>query len=102
MANPTEIANKECSNINPRACIRYATLIYNQPLEDAYRVANCESTTNPSATNGNNDDGLFQILYPSTWDTTPYSRHEVWSARWNSLAAMWMWAHGRRNEWQCQ
>lgn len=46
--------------------------------------------------------GLFQFLYPSTWDTTPYARRDVWSAKWNSLAAMWMWANGRRGEWACQ
>ncbi len=104
------VADHECSNAAPRACIIYAALKYRQPVQDAIRVATCESTLNPLAANGNDDDGLFQILTPSTWSTTPYASHSVWEARWNALAAMWMWApiHGgghnqsERNQWECQ
>lgn len=66
------------------------------------RVANCESSMDPElAPNSAGATGLFQFL-PSTWDTTPYANRSIYSAKWNSLAAMWMWAHHRRNEWVCQ
>jgi hypothetical protein len=42
----------------------------------AVRVATCESGLNPSAYNpisigGSHAEGVFQILYPSTWAGTP-------------------------------
>lgn len=76
---------------------------YHQPVADAERVAHCESTDNPSADNGHGDLGLFQILYPSTWDANgnPWRRHSPFSARYSSLTAMWMWARGERGQWQC-
>lgn len=91
-----------CDNQHVIVCIRQAAARYRQPLADAERVATCESGLNPLAANGHGDDGLFQILYPSTWDTTPYRRRSVWSAKWNALAAMWMWSVGRRGEWACR
>lgn len=82
-------------------CIVKAARRYGQPVEDALRVARCESSLDP-----HNEYlghlGVFQFLYPGTWDTTPYAGKDVYSAKWNSLAAMWMWSHGRRSEWQCQ
>jgi hypothetical protein len=89
-----------CSNSNPRACIIEAAHQYHQSVADAEHVAFCESTMNPSATNGA-DDGLFQIA-PETYATTPYRGQSIWLARWNSLAAMWLWATGHKNEWSCQ
>jgi soluble lytic murein transglycosylase-like protein len=73
---------------------------YGQPLADAYRVANCESSFDPNNSYAGHY-GLFQFL-PSTFATTPYRNRDIWSPKWNSLAAMWMWAHKRRSEWQCQ
>jgi hypothetical protein len=93
-------AHDACSNSNPRACIIEAAHQYHQPVADAKQVAFCESTDNPLATNGA-DDGLFQIA-PETYATTPYRQRSIWLARWNSLAAMFLWATGHKGEWQCQ
>lgn len=79
----------------------HAAAFYHEPLADADRVAFCESTDNPLADNGHGDLGLFQFLYPSTWDSTPYAKRSIWDPAWNALAAMWMWRNGRRGEWQC-
>ena len=91
---------RACSQTEVIPCIEYAAAKYHQPLPDAERVAWCESRDEPGASNGA-DFGLFQFA-PSTFASTPYARHSYWSARWSSLAAMWMWSVGRRGEWECQ
>ncbi len=78
-----------CSNRNVMACIREAAAFYRQPLTDAIRVARCESGFDPH-NSYTGHLGLFQFLYPGTWNTTPYRDHDVYSAKWNALAAMWM------------
>jgi soluble lytic murein transglycosylase-like protein len=88
-----------------RCWITAAAKKYGQPLSDAFRVADCESDFNPGLTNSEAvgseyATGLFQFL-PSTWATTPYRNRNIFSAKWNSLAAMWMWSVGRRGEWAC-
>lgn len=64
----------------------------------------CESTMNPDAANGAGDDGIFQILYPSTWtaNENPYRSHSVFSARYNALTAMWMWSRHEQGQWECK
>lgn len=86
--------------------IRRAAAKYNQPLSDAMRVADCESDFRPWLVNSTpvgseHATGLFQFL-PSTWRTTPYRNRSIFSARWNAMAAMWMWSVGRRGEWACR
>jgi hypothetical protein len=64
-------------------------------------IAWCESRLNPYARNASSGaSGLFQFLW-STFRSTPYGGHSIWYARWNALAAGWMFAHGRRGEWAC-
>lgn len=94
---------RACSQSNPRACIVRAAIHRRQSASDMLRVAYCESTWNPYAFNGAHA-GLFQFrtAYPSTWATTPYARRSPYSAKWNALAAAWMWHVGRRAEWQCR
>lgn len=82
-----------------KACIRYASLKYDEPYGDMIRVANCESGRNPKS--AGHHQGMYQYLF-STWATTPYASKSVYSARWNSLATAWMWSVGRRGEWACQ
>lgn len=77
---------------------------YGQSPADALRVANCESTTgrDPSAYDGSSGHlGLFQFL-ARTWATTPYAASDPLDNYANANAAMWMWANGRRGEWECQ
>lgn len=84
------------------ACIREAAAKYNQPFADALRVAKCESSLNPGPSSAYAGHlGLYQFLQ-STFDSTIYRGKDIWSAKWNALAAMWMWSVGRRGEWQCQ
>lgn len=97
------VAGKRCSQRNPRACVKRAILAYHLSGWQSswmYRVAGCESTWNPYAHNSSGASGLYQFL-PSTWATTPYGRHSIWSAKWQALAAAWMLRQGRSREWEC-
>jgi hypothetical protein len=69
-----------------------------------WRKARCETAGTFSATSYNRSSGasgLFQFL-PGTWRQTPYAPFSVWSPYANALAAGWMHAHGRGNEWACR
>jgi len=75
----------------------------------AMRVAQCESGLNPNATNpqpvGNSHaEGVFQILYPSTWSTTPYAGSSPYNAWANINAAHSIFVRDGYSwrEWQCQ
>ena len=67
----------------------------------ALRVAYCESSFNPN-TEYLGHHGLFQFLH-STFDTTPYGHHNIYSPKWNALAAMWLVRHdGGWRQWACK
>ncbi len=75
----------------------------------ATRVAQCESGLNPNATNpqpvGNSHaEGVFQILYPSTWSGTSYAGSSPYNAWANINAAHEIFARDGNSwrEWQCQ
>jgi thioesterase domain-containing protein len=89
----------QCSQTNVQPCIRQAARRYRQSYSEAKRVSFCESRWNPHASNGVSF-GLWQFI-PSTWASTPFRRRSIWSAKWSSLAAMWMWRQGRKGEWSC-
>lgn len=95
------VAARQCSQTNVVACIRRAAVHYRQPFVDMLRVARCESTLNPYAVGYRVHHGLFQFR-DSTWLSTPYGGRPVTSAKWNALAAAWMWRAGRRGEWSCR
>lgn len=101
-----------CRQTAPTECILYAAAKWGEPATDLERVAMCESRDQWSADNGY-DLGLFQFL-PSTWASTPYAAKSIYSARFSSLAAAWMWAQGhgpaadvrapnrwQGDQWQC-
>jgi hypothetical protein len=75
----------------------------------AMNIAWCESTDNPNAINstaiGNSHaEGLFQILYPSTWYTTSQAGNSPFDASANTIAAHEIFirdGHSWR-EWACQ
>lgn len=96
---------RDCSKIHhttetiARCHIYRAAKRYHQPNSDAVRVARCESGFRWFVSG--HHQGLYQFLF-STYASTPYAGKNIYSPKWNSLAAMWMWAHGRRGEWQCQ
>jgi hypothetical protein len=86
--------------------IRLAAIAYRPygvSLAKLRRVAWCESRFNPRADNRTSTaSGLFQHLYPSTWRTTPFGSESVWSPYASAMAAGWMMAQGRSNEWICR
>jgi hypothetical protein len=75
----------------------------------ALRIAMCESSLNPNAVNstaigGSHAEGLFQILYPSTWNTTSQAGNSPFDAMANTIAAHEIFirdGHSWR-EWACQ
>lgn len=69
-----------------------------------WRKARCETggTFDPRARNRSSSaTGLFQFLL-STWRSTPYGVFARTSPYANALAAGWMHANGRGDEWSCQ
>lgn len=67
----------------------------------ALRVARCESNYNPNAVNPySGTEGLFQFM-PSTWRGTPYGKYNVFSAKYNSLGAAWLYSQRGGSPWQC-
>jgi hypothetical protein len=74
----------------------------------AVRIATCESTLNPNATNsqyiGNSRAaGLFQILYPSTWYGTSQAAKSPYDAYANIVAAHEIFVRDGYSwrEWEC-
>lgn len=75
----------------------------------AKHVAMCESSMNPNATNpyaigGSHAAGLFQILYPSTWNTTSQASQSPYNAQANIKAAYEIFQRDGYSwrEWVCQ
>ena len=74
----------------------------------AVRIATCESSLNPNATNsqyiGNSRAaGLFQILYPSTWYGTSQAARSPYDAYANTVAAHEIFVRDGYSwrEWEC-
>jgi hypothetical protein len=75
----------------------------------ALRIATCESTLNPNAVNstpvgGSHAEGLFQILYPSTWNTTSQAGASPFNAMANAIAAHEIFVRDGHSwrEWECR
>lgn len=94
------VLRKKCSQRNVVPCIKYASWRWHYSYGTLYNKASCESTLNPMAVGYGVHYGLFQFL-PSTFKSTPYRGHWIFSAKWNSLAAAWMHHVGRGSEWAC-
>lgn len=96
------VARWHCAEGSVAACIHRAALRWRVDEPMLRRKAWCESRFDAGAYNvSSGASGLFQFVR-STWATTPYRRHSVWSARWNALAAAWMHRVGRGTEWACR
>jgi hypothetical protein len=92
----------DCGDTGPVPdCIHGAALTYDADEGWMLRVSMCESRWDRFAYNPSGSTGLFQFMR-STWASTPYGGHSIYSVRWQSLAAAWMWSVGRQNEWVCQ
>lgn len=81
-----------------------AALRYRQPVSDAISVAWCESRLDPSANNEHGDLGLYQFAEGTYLATDVGRRHPagIFIARWSALAAMELWSHGGKDQWECQ
>ena len=75
----------------------------------ALRIVACESGFNTNSYNttailGSHAEGIFQILYPSTWNGTPYARFSPYDWNYNIPAAYSIFKNDgfTWREWQCQ
>lgn len=75
------------------------------------RIANCESTMNPSAVNtgyyagGGHPTGLFQYL-PETWTRISgragLTGLDIWNGHHQAQVTAWAFANGYDGEWECR
>jgi LysM repeat protein len=95
----------QLDNGSPRGIINE---VFGADAPAALNIAICESTLNPNAVNGiaiggSHAQGLFQILYPSTWSTTSQAAISPFNAWANTVAAHEIFlrdGHSWR-EWAC-
>ncbi|GLV54807.1 hypothetical protein KDH_16540 [Dictyobacter sp. S3.2.2.5] len=83
--------------------------VFGQYSGQAMRIAQCESTMNPNARNsmaigGSYASGLFQILYPSTWNGTSQAGKSPFDPQANARAAYELFKNDgfRWTQWQCK
>lgn len=83
--------------------------VFGPHAPSAMNIARCESGFNPNAYNpqpvlGSHAMGVFQILYPSTWMTTPQAASSPYDARANILAAHAIFVRDGYSwrEWECR
>ena len=67
------------------------------------RIPGCESSWNAGEPpNSAGATGLFQFL-GSTWATTPFGGHSIYSAYWQARAAAYVYRRdGSGSEWVCK
>lgn len=75
----------------------------------ALNIARCESGYDPNAYNsypvaGSHAEGVFQILYPSTWSGTSYARYSPYDYNANIRAAYEIFHNDGNSwrEWECR
>jgi hypothetical protein len=90
------------------AVIAMINQVFGTYAAGALQVARCESGLNPLAYNpisigGSHAEGVFQILYPSTWRGTSEASSSPYSAIANILAAHQIFVRDGYNwhEWSC-
>ena len=92
--------------VNPgtQAIINEITAVFGSYAQGALNIAKCESGYDPNAVNsypiGNSHaSGVFQILYPSTWNTTSYAAYSPFDYDKNIRAAYEIF-HRDGNSWR--
>jgi hypothetical protein len=83
-----------------RAAAELAHVVYGVPVRGLLALGWCESRHSPAAYNatalgGSHASGWTQILFPSTWSTTPYRHLSPFDPATSALAAGFIW---RRND----
>jgi hypothetical protein len=83
--------------------------VFGSYADSAMRIATCESHFDPGATNSmaigdSHAEGVFQILYPSTWSSTSQAGSSPYDAYANIVAAHEIFARDGNSwrEWECQ
>jgi hypothetical protein len=83
--------------------------VFGQYTTGALNIARCESGFDPAARNpypvGNSHaEGVFQILFPSTWDTTSYAAQNPYDYNANIHAAWQIFSRDGYSwrEWECK
>jgi hypothetical protein len=96
-------------NPGTAAIINEIDAVFGGYASGAIAVATCESGLNPNAWNpiaimGSHAEGIFQILYPITWDSTSEAGYSPYDANANILAAHEIFARDGNSwrEWACQ
>lgn len=103
---PSHTTAAQLNNASPESIINE---VFGPDAPEALNIAMCESSFNPNAVNaiaigGSHAEGLFQILYPSTWNTTSQAAMSPFNAMANTVAAHEIFirdGHSWR-EWACR
>jgi hypothetical protein len=97
--------------VNPgqQAIIDKITAVFGSYAPGAINIARCESGFDPNSRNviaigGSHASGVFQILYPSTWNTTSYKGYSPFDADANIHAAYEIFRRDGYSwrEWACR
>ena len=107
--SPTQVpANPYPTSPGQAAVIAMINQVFGSYSAGALNVARCESGFNPLSYNpisigGNHAEGVFQILYPSTWRGTSEASSSPYSAMANILAAHQIFVRDGYSwrEWSC-
>jgi hypothetical protein len=97
------------ANPGQQAVINEIVAVFGPNAQGALNIAKCESGYDPNAWNsypimGSHASGVFQILYPSTWNTTSYASQSPFDATANINAAYQIFHRDGDSwrEWQCK
>jgi len=105
------VVNNPPPGANPgtQAIMNEIVSVFGAYSQGALAIARCESGYDPNARNpyavGNSHaEGVFQILYPSTWDGTSYAADSPYNAIDNIYAAHQIFTRDGDSwrEWACQ
>jgi hypothetical protein len=106
---PTPYVPPHGVNPGQQAIINDIVAVFGSYAQGAINVARCESGFDPNARNpyaiGNSHaEGVFQILYPSTWSTTSYAGYSPYAYDANIRAAHQIFTRDGNSwrEWACQ
>jgi hypothetical protein len=97
--------------VNPGQTVVINTIksVFGVYAAGALNIARCESGYDPNAYNsypvgGSHAEGVFQILYPSTWSGTSYARYSPYDYNANIRAAYEIFHNDGNSwrEWECK
>jgi hypothetical protein len=106
---PVVYAPPAGANPGQQAVINEIVAVFGSYAQGALNVARCESGYDPNAYNGyaiggSHAEGVFQILYPSTWSGTTYAAQSPYNYVANIQAAHQIFSRDGYSwrEWACQ